>query len=563
MSLAIWTPDRIDRVYEDCVDDFGKFSYDGFGIMLSDEQLEVAQKIGPFGPVNRGEHKFNWLSGGQRGGKTVEGFLFHANACLYKRGLDPTDSAYWENYQYGTLAIAPSNELSLRLWAIADAIQKGASEAQYDRNARRARGGAFLNEFSVGRAGEWAIVRFENGSHIDFRSAEGKATRLEGGQWWGTTYDEWATQPARELRSVIHDVLLGRNRDHNGKIILMAWPKPETEYLLIEVQRAIAAKRQHDSQVVFLSAAKAYFTNKRALAVEKRSKTAAEWMRTVEGKPAGGASIIFKPAVVAHAIQEDLTYPVLPQQGYAYLHSWDVALAHDANVGLTWRIPIVDGKKIVTPNHPARIVNATCMPGSEDLTIDRVGFTIIGEQATYHGQTAIDATAMGGIAAFRMLKGMSPSPWAFVSRGQDRLWGNLRTAAITNGMDCMSWGRNPSNVEGSWGLVEMPRIVPLLDQLASFDPDGKDIPDDWVWSFLIGLWYIRRHYAIGDPGAYQTVPFDVRKATPLSEEPGRTRRKTPLIKGPEGPDLGIVYINPRDPFTGVRPRATVPAARRS
>ena len=561
MSITIWTPDLVDQAYERCANDFGRFSYDGFGIMLSDEQIEAASKIGTPGPVGPQESKFNFVSGGQRSGKTVESFLWHANAGLYKRGVDPNDALYWDNYQYGTLHIAPSTELYLRMWTIADEIQKGANDAQFDRKVRRARGGAFLNEFSVGKSGDWGIIRFENGAHTDFRSSEGRATRLEGGQWWFITFDEWASQPPRELRSVLYDVLLGRARDHNAKIVPMAWPKPETEYLLVEVMREIESGKARDHKVVFLSAAKAYFTNKDALGVERRTKTKEEWKRTVEGRPAGGASVVFKPPVVVNAIKEDLTYPVLPERSgaYFYMSSWDVALSHDSNVGFTWRIPVINGRKMVTPEHKARIVNATEIVGSEDLTLDRLAFGIINEGTMYGSQTAIDATAMGGIASFRAIRNMTPTPWAFQSRGQDRLWGNLRTAAIVNGIDCLSWGRT-DDPDKPWGLVEMPKITKLNDQLANFDDVAKDIPDDWVWAFLIGLWYIRRHWTVGEPGSYQVQSFDVRRSVEAVQSPDTiTRKRSPIIEGPSG----LVLIAPKDPFTGVRPRVTVPAARRS
>lgn len=551
MAVEVYVPDTFRLLVEACEDNFGKFAFDGFGIMLSDEQLEARRKLGPPGPRGRDDFKYNWLSGGQRAGKTVFAALCHAEAGLYKRGLDTTDRRYWQNYQYGTLAIAPTNELSLRLWTIMDELGKGANDAQYDRKARRARGGGFLRKMIAGKAGEWAVVRFSTGSRVDFRSSEGFAYRLEGGQWWFVTWDEWASQPAREIHAVASDVLLGRSRDHDAKIMPMAWPKPETEHQLIRVIRAIESGHDRDAQVIYLSAEEAYFTNKRALAVERRSKTPSEWQRTVLGKPAGGASVVFKPALVDHMVNRDLTYPVLPEEGYHYLSTWDVALAHDSTVGVTWRIPVAGSRPIVTPEYKARIVNVTEMKGAESLTLDQLAFSIAREQQMYHSQTGVDATAMGGVAAFRQLRHLKPPPWAFTSRGQDRLWGNMRLASITNGLDCLSWGRVEGN-DGPWGLVESPAIVPLMDQLASFDPDGKDIPDDWVWAFLIGLWYIRRNYSVGEPGAYAARPFDIRRLAGQPKEPAPAparRRRGRLVGGStlddgEGTRNSIVYIRP-------------------
>ncbi len=563
MSFEIYAPEALNAIAEKCAEDFGAFAYDGFGIMLDDQQLEAHAKIGTAGPVGRGEAKYNWLSGGQRSGKTVFGFLMHADGCVYKRGLDTIDSAYWDNYIYATLAIAPSNELALRLWTIGLEVSKGANDAQYDRNARRSRGGAFLDQFIAGKEGPWGIWRWQNQSVTNFRSSEGMADRLEGGQWWWITWDEWASQPAREIRVVLTEKLMGRSRDHNAKIMPMAWPKAETEYKLIEVIRRIERGKSHDEKVVFLDASKAYFSNQAALKIEHRNKTDAEWKRTVQGVPAGGGSLVFKKAAVDNAVNEDLRFPVLPEHGYRYLSSWDLALSHDQIVGFTFRIPIISSRPIVTPQHRARIVNATVLNPDEATDLDALAFAIAKEQAAYRSQSAIDATAMGGIAAFRQLRHLSPAPWPFVSKGQDRIYGNMRLAAITNGKDCFSWGHTEENKEGPWGLLEMPPIEELTDQLASFDDQAKDIPDDWVWALLIGLWFIRLYWAVGEPGNYENTVFDLRSNAPVIPEEAKPERRRTLVEPPTGDAEGIAWIYPKDPYTGRRERVTVPPARRA
>lgn len=541
--LQIRVPDADRTFVERCADDFGMFAYDGFGILLSTEQLEARERLGRPGPRGPRELKYNYLSGGQRGGKTVEAWLFHSEACLYKVGVDNTSRRFWDNYAYKTLAIAPTNELTLRLYAIADEISKGASDAQYDRRFRRARGGRFLSKFKAGKSGEWPIVRFSNGAFVDFRSSEGWAYRLEGGQWWFITWDEWMSQPDREIHSVLTDVLMGRARDHDSKIVPMAWPKPATEHHLIEVIRGIESGRDRDSQVIYLSAEEAYFTNKAALEVERRVKTDAQWKRTVLGQPAGGAALIFTTELTENMVDRNLPEKTLPEEGYDYFNSFDIGMAHDSTVGLTWRIPIIDGRRIVVPEAKARIVNCIELAGSDSLTLDTISYTVAREQQLYHAQTAVDATGMGGVAAIRQFREMRPPPLAFSSRANDRIHGNMRLAAVTNGLDCLSWGRQ-DGVDGAWGLVEAPLIQKLNDQLANFDPDEKDQADDWVWAFLIGLWYIRRWWAVGEPGAHKPRPFDVRGqggAIP------RTRRSTRFYSPvePARPAPGVVYIKPR------------------
>lgn len=535
------------RLVERASEDFGIFAYDGFGVMLSDAQLEAREKIGFPGPRRESEFKVNWLSGGQRSGKTVLAALLHAEACLYKRGLDNSDGLYWRNYQYGTLAIAPTEELALRLWTIMDDLSKGASDAQFDRYARRSRGGKFLNKMSAGKTSRWPIVRFTNNARVDFRSSEGWATRLEGGQWWWVTWDEWATQPDREIPKVLRDVLYGRSRDHDAKIMPMAWPKPETERHIMEVIRQIEAGRDRDSQVIYLSAEDAYFTNRKALSVERRQKTEAEWKRTVLGQPAGGSNVEFPVHVLNHAVNDQLpTRPELREEGFDYFVSWDLGMAHDSTVGLVWRIPIVDGKRRVLPEAKARIVNWIEIPGGDQTTLDQIAFQIASTQQLYNAQTAVDASAMGGIAAFRELRDLNPPPYPFVSRSNHRVYGNMRLAAITNGLDMLTWGRPDLDSEVDkvpWGNIEMPRIPKLLDQLGYFDRDAKDVPDDWVWSFLIGAWYIRRWWSVGKPDTYSPRPFDVRVVRNVRMAP-RKRGRARLIGGVDAKPDGVVYIRP-------------------
>ena len=41
MVTIVKAPSRIKQIAARCADDFGRFCYDGFGVMLSDDQLEA------------------------------------------------------------------------------------------------------------------------------------------------------------------------------------------------------------------------------------------------------------------------------------------------------------------------------------------------------------------------------------------------------------------------------------------------------------------------------------------------------------------------------------------
>lgn len=518
-----YAPNTIRQLAERVHDDPEAFAFDGFGVMLSAEQSDAWRRLGNPGPRVGQERKINYISGGQRSGKTVLLALWHAHASMYKTGVDNTDGRFWRNYLYKTLANAPTTDLTLKLWQVMDELSKGASDAQYDRTARASRGGVFLHLMKAGTAGPWPVVRYENGARTDFRSTEGYATRLEGDQWWFITWDEWASQADREIEFVLVDVLMGRSRDHDAKIVPAAWPKAATERHLISAIRKIESGADTDSQVMYLSALNAYFSNKRALATERRRKDDAQWRRTVLGEPAGGASVEFKPDIVDNMKVPGLPFPALREEGFRYFSSWDIGLAHDQTVGGTWRIPLTG----VSVLNKARLVNVTEITPSEGLTLDSIAYAIAREQQTYGSQSAVDASGLGGVAAFRQLRNLRPTPLSFVAKSNDRIWGNMRLAAITNGLDLLTWGRPEAGSEEeqeeademySWGLIEVPDttlLTRLFDQLANFDRDAKNVPDDWVWMLLIGLWYIRRYWVVGSKPS-TPVPFDVRpRALPV------------------------------------------------
>jgi hypothetical protein len=553
------TDEQIARVAERVRSDFGKFAFEGFGIKLSDEQLRVREVIGTPGIRQLNEAKYTMLSGGTRSGKTVLGFLMHAEACLYKHGVDRTDGDYWFNYDYGTLAGAPSDELALRMHAIGDAIQKKASPAQWDERKRTARDGAFLSLYRMGKQTtggiSFGVARFTNGAHIDFRTFEGGAYRLEGGQWWFFTWDEWASQPDAQIHQIKTNVLTSRARDHDAKIVMMAWPKPETEHHLLEAERGVelGQKDWFSHQIVYLSAESAFFTNRKALAVEKQTKTRAEYMRTVLGRPAGGAMVEFKEHMLARMFRGDIPEREPRLDGYAYITTADLGLGHDSTVCLTGRIPIVNGKPVVAvAPHPdpwfkLRIVNGWEMPGSETRTLDQIAFEFIRETQAYSSRVAaVDATSMGGLMAFRALREvMRPAPLAFVAKAQDRIHGNIRLAAITNGLDFLTWGRSDERSESGdhyeWGLVEAPRaLTKLHDQMANFDRDAKErdgIHDDWVWALLIMLWYVKRYF-LATGQVHRPIEFDVRRTRPQPRVI-RMRRVAPSVDG------GVRLIQPR------------------
>jgi hypothetical protein len=237
----------------------------------------------------------------------------------------------------------------------------------------------------------------------------------------------------------------------------------------------------------------------------------------------------FKLDVVENATARGLSIPAVPTEAdrvlYHYFQSWDIGLAHDSTVGLCWRIP----KSGVTIHNKVRVVDADEVKGGDDQTLDHIATAIRVKQALYRGQSAVDASGLGGVAAFRQVKEMRPSPLAFVSRANHRIYGNMRLAAITNGIDMLTWGRpdltpEQSGIDMPWGLVEIPYIAMLADQLANFDRDAKDVPDDWVWSFLIGLWYIRRYWVVGQK------PAPAQRFDPRSRASAGERRRPYSLK---------------------------------
>jgi hypothetical protein len=489
----------------------------------------------------------------------VTGFGTHVDAALYKRGLDNTDRLYWNNYQYGTLAIAPTDALTLRLWQIGDEVSKGSHDAQYDTKALRSRGGAFIGRFAAGKDSKGnGIWRFSNGARTEFRSSEGGAYRLEGGQWWWITWDEWASQPDYEIYTIRNDVLLGRARDHDAKIMPMAWPKPKTEHHLISVIRDVESGRDQNSKIVYLDATNAPWTNQDALAVEVATKSPQEILRTIKGRPAGGASIEFKQEAVDNLVNKNLPRQELPiSEGYAYFSSWDLGIGNDATAGFTFRIPIVGSKRLVSPQFKARMVNRTVLPGSDTRDLDDITMAYRAEQALYHSQGRRRRDRHG--RAHGRPPDARPQPAAArVQEPQQRPDPRQHAARRDHQRDRLRHvgpARGPRARQGGPVGPDRDALLDRVDRPArSFDRDAKEATDDEAWAFMIGCWYIRRYWAVGTPGVHTARSFDVRPRESSVAVANRTRltrdqRSRFIRTAPPSAPPPAVRLLPRRPPT--------------
>jgi hypothetical protein len=283
--------------------------------------------------------------------------------------------------------------------------------------------------------------RFSNGARTDFRSSEGGAYRLEGGQWWWITWDEWASQPDREIHTIKSDVLLGRARDHDAKIMPMAWPKPETEHHLIASSATSRrARPEQQGRLPRRDNARGRTRTRSRSSSRRRARPrssgrsrAARRRRRRSSSSRDGRRQPRQQEPAAAGAPDRGGLRLLLELGPRPRQRRDGRLRRSGS-----RSSAASGSSAPVQG-PDRQPDG--LPGSDTRDLDDITMAISAQQALYHSHGAVDATGMGGLMAVRQLRDLQPAALEFKSRSNDRIHGNMRLAAITNALDCVSWGR--------------------------------------------------------------------------------------------------------------------------
>jgi hypothetical protein len=383
----------------------------GLGIKLHPKQIEFCEAI------LRGEAAYYLLTWANRSGKTLALCVLHMHRLYYKLGLavprSDRELHLWEAESYRTLHCSPLNELAGRAWEAIGEIIKGTSPAQRDENGERrkpllAQMFATTKERSETGA-DHILLRCLVGSVMDFRSTEGRAARLEGGDWYLITWDEWPScENPDDIRFILEIRLTARAADHDAPIVLTGTITELTEHIAKEFigytqdpENAdwwgnVAARSMNPNATV------------KSLERAERNLSQEDYDRSVLGVPGGVRGRMLPAWLIEPAFDPKLPIWQAPDKTieagnpkWTYLHVWDLAIASADNIGAVYRVPF-DWKFSV--ENPLVGVSLKVIPGSHTLIDDEIVFAIEETYLPYGGVIWLDTTDAHGINVYRMLK---------------------------------------------------------------------------------------------------------------------------------------------------------------
>lgn len=489
--------------------DIALFADKGLGIKLHAEQVRAAEAI------LAGTAQYYELHWANRAGKTTLLCVLHMHRLFYKLGIaqpmNPREYAAWQNEEYRTLHASPLNELAGRAFSAIGDILTGTSRSQRDENGKR-REAPIAAFFVVTKERDQAnadrmILRCLNGAVTDFRSTEGKATRLEGGAWRLITWDEWPQQEnIDDIRTVLYVRLTNRAADFDAPIVLTGTVTPETEHIAKEFINFAEDPENGDWWGSAAPRSINPTTSSVALQRAERNLDPEDYSRTVLGIPGGAKGRVLPAFLVEPTFTDKLprfTPPEITEnEKWTYLHVWDLAIARDENVGTIIRAP-ADWRFGV--DEPLIGCHMKVIPGGRTLTSSEIIHTIQEMYLPYKGLIVLDTTDAHGKSIQRELKSAGYPTEAFTFNERDSRKMIRKDAAILAAREIMSEGM-AFVIDGSgepvhdadgvpiydrdkpFGAIRMPRTwTKMYDQLSVLrEDDERQRRKDAAMTFIMG-----------------------------------------------------------------------------
>lgn len=518
-------------------EDVHLFALEGLGIDLHAAQTEVAQAI------VEGDAQFYLLTWANRAGKTTIVGVIHMWFLFFKRGLerakpgDPEAHRAWLATEYRTLHTAPLNELAGRAYSAWNEITKGTSVAQRDPVTKERRPAPLAAAFTLTKerneagADKMFLRCIVSGAVCDFRSTEGKATRLEGGTWYFISWDEWPQQEnTDDIRTVLEVRLLNRASDFDAKILLTGTLTDRTEHIASDWLARCEDPDDPDWWGNHAQRSMNPSASTRALDLAARNMDPEDYARTVMGTMGGVRGRLF-PSFMLDPVFRDRDLPRFqpPAEGdgafldekrgrfrarpdgvaspWTYLHLWDVAIAEADNVGTVWRVP-ADWRFSV--EKPIVDVKQVIIPGSRTLTSAEIIHTMEETYLPYGGLIVVDTTDAHGKNIHRELRraGYPVEEFTFNERDSHKVI--RKDAAIKLLRDLLCDGMvfeldsKGEPVYDSDGIPKYDRAVPYgalrapaartktRDQLSVLRDQDKGQRKDCAMTYLMGAFVAMR-----------------------------------------------------------------------
>lgn len=400
--------------------DIALWAYRGLGIKLHPKQVEAAEA------VLRGEAAYFLLTWANRAGKSLLLCVIHMHRLFYKLGIAPPRNEHerklWEAQAYRTLHCSPLNELAGRAWEAIGEIIKGTSPAQRDENNKR-RPAPLAQMFATTKersetGADHILLRCLTGATMDFRSTEGRAARLEGGDWYLITWDEWPScENPDDVRFILDNRLTARAADHEAPIVLTGTITEMTEHIAKEFIGYCTDPENEDWWGNTAERAVNPNSSQKSMDRAARALGQEDYDRSVRGIPGGVKGRMFPSWLIEPAFDPKLPESQVPDKDpkWTYLHVWDLAIASADNVGMVIRVPSDWKFSVANPLVGVRLV---VIPGSHTLIDDEITFEIESTFLPYQGVIYVDTTDAHGINVYRMLrrKGLPAKEFDFKAR---------------------------------------------------------------------------------------------------------------------------------------------------
>lgn len=508
----------------------------GLGIDLHPAQIELAEAL------MKGVWMFFILTWANRAGKTTALLVVCLHRLFYKLGMPPAKNRAdyakrWLPKGYRILWVAPLNRLTGRAFNLLTEILKGTSEAQIIREDTHCgvRPGEVVGEHRaaplaplfqntrerIETGADKLFLRCATGGVMEFESTEGGGGRLEGEPFWFIVWDEWPQQEAADKAEAIRTVLTrleNRASDYAAPIVITGTITPETEHIAKEWLSRAEDPDNPDWWGNYAARSLNPSANRDSIARAERNMDKEDFDRTVLGVPGGVRGRVFPSVLLDPAFDPKMPAFRPKEDGYTYLHLWDIALTTAENVGIVLRIPEdwlfgwvtkPDGTKEFRPILGARL---KVVPGSRTLTSAEIVHTIEETYLPYGGLLYIDTTDAHGKGIQRELRNAGYPAKEYDFHGRTAARGTIRKEeAIKNARKLLFEGAEPRHdgtgkvivdgdgvvqfdLTGEYGVFRLPAAWrKVSDQLAVLREDDKGQKKDAAMAFLMGADEAFRH----------------------------------------------------------------------
>jgi len=429
----------------------------------------------------------NCLVPGNRFGKSTVVAVSHLWRCFTKRGFAPFRSdQHWGNFPYSTISVSVSADQAEIVFGMAKKMLQYPAIAPFVKRVY---------------ATPFPTIVFVNGSRMTCRSAHDNGRYIDGHRFDYVSIDEagWIDN----LKHLINSVILMRLAG-GGQLDLLGTPKGISQQgLYYYAQRGLRGvtgyytQRGSSFENTFLPEEDLKRREQMLLHADPRLKD-----QVIYGAFVSMEGLAFTQDQLDQAFDKDLPAHQDYVPGHKYVQAWDLGRKTDWTVGVTLDVT----------TEPYTLVDFQRLNRVPWETI----YELIRDKAKeYHvHMPRIDATGPQGDVIEEELakRGVFVDPFK-VSTGALKLnLVNTLQAAFDYGRQTLGYSDIPDEAgvavsvpvlelprESDWGLLRLPSITQLVDELGIYMLDDKDLVQDSVMALAMAVEIVYDGLMLAEP----------------------------------------------------------------